>query len=152
MKNGFIYTITALLAILIFYGGSGVNFVSYCCDDCRAAGVEVVVNDKCCDIHEHQHEHNHSHNKATTAKDDCFDHLCETDCCTLERVDFEWDQTTHPVFNLEPVAFDLISMGKPVSSLLPDLELTEIHRVEQGGPPLAVCPRVYLSLLTTLLI
>ena len=32
-----------ILASLIFYGGAGVNFVSYCCGVCEKEGVEALL-------------------------------------------------------------------------------------------------------------
>ena len=36
-----------ILASLIFYGGAGVNFVSYCCGVCEKEGVEALLEAKC---------------------------------------------------------------------------------------------------------
>lgn len=44
-----------ILASLIFYGGAGVNFVSYCCGVCEKEGVEALLEAKCCEIHGHDH-------------------------------------------------------------------------------------------------
>ena len=44
-----------ILASLIFYGGAGVNFVSYCCGVCEKEGVEALLAAKCCEIHGHDH-------------------------------------------------------------------------------------------------
>lgn len=153
VKKKLTYLFVALLAFLVFYGGAGINYISYCCDDCRSAGFEVVTSDKCCEIHEHEHDQDHNHDHVLTGThDECSDHLCETTCCTLQRIDFEWDQSSNPIFSFQPLEIDLLSMQIPTAALLPDLELTETLFVRHDGPPLIVCPRVYLSLLTTLLI
>ena len=44
-----------ILASLIFYGGAGVNFVSYCCGVCEKEGVEALLEAKCCEIHGYDH-------------------------------------------------------------------------------------------------
>lgn len=127
------------LSALIFYGGAGVNFISYCCNECRSAGVEAVVSEACCDIHEHQHG-------------GCDSHSCGTDCCTLERIDFDWERAVGPVFKLQPTVMALLSACTPAIALLPGLEITETLLNDLYDPCLVICPKVYLSLLTTLLI
>ena len=47
MKKTVTYLFIVFLASLIFYGGAGVNFVTYCCNDCRTEGVAVLLNDNC---------------------------------------------------------------------------------------------------------
>ena len=53
MKKTVTYLFIVFLASLIFYGGAGVNFVTYCCNDCRTEGVAVLLNDNCCEVHGH---------------------------------------------------------------------------------------------------
>jgi len=55
MKKIGTYTLSILMAVLVFYGGTGINLISYCCNLCRVEGIEAVTKDKCCDIHHHQH-------------------------------------------------------------------------------------------------
>jgi len=43
-----------MMAALVLYGGAGVNVVSYCCNDCRNAGIEALLTGKGCAIHNHQ--------------------------------------------------------------------------------------------------
>ncbi|MCD7936033.1 MAG: hypothetical protein LUG98_04165 [Tannerellaceae bacterium] len=162
------YMFAFLLASLIFYGGAGVNLMSYCCGDCRTAGVAVVLSDKCCEIHDHHHgeaathEPGNSHHHAHTgchhhtdghqAEEACAEHLCETNCCDMERLSFEWENSTSSVQQPLPVEMDLSVFGLPSMTLLTSLELEQDRQVEEYSPPLKVCPRVYLSILTTLLI
>ncbi len=153
MRNVFTYSVIGLLALLITYGGAGVNLMSYCCDDCRSEGIGVVVIDKCCEIHHHLHDTTgHDHHHSSNRMDDCTEHFCETDCCNLERISFEWDHTTHQLQDIQPVICDLLPIDLPVASLLLAMEETTTSSAEQYSPPLIHCPRGYLSLLTTLLI
>lgn len=152
MKKAFTYFLVILMAALVFYGGAGVNVISFCCDDCRMAGVEVLVEDKCCEIHGHTHEgdhHHHHHHAAGESLDSCLDHPYEK-CCDLERVDFDWDDVPVSINPLEPVSFSLLLTGLHDVLVIPLPLVREISTVMPTGPPL--CPREYLSLLTTLLI
>ncbi len=148
MKKSIKYMFATLLAALIFYGGTGVNFISYCCDDCRSGGIEVVMDNKCCDIHQHNHDYTHD----LCAKDDGCTHISEESCCSMERIDFEWDQSSNPVFHFQPVQIDLFSCLMCASMLYSDIQESETLVNVQKAPPLITCPRTYLSLLTTLLI
>ncbi|MDL2222118.1 hypothetical protein LJC35_06160 [Parabacteroides sp. OttesenSCG-928-N08] len=134
-----------LLAALVFYGGAGVNIVSFCCNDCRAAGMEVLKEDKCCEIHSHSHHDEPIVEAATNS----VGHTHEM-CCNLKRIDFNWDTAKAFDFHAEPIAFDIYN--GMVSTLTPSepVALSFISSVMPTGPPL--CPRTYLSLLTTLLI
>ncbi|MCC8132235.1 MAG: hypothetical protein LIP04_00625 [Tannerellaceae bacterium] len=152
MKKACTYAILTLLALLITYGGAGVNLISYCCDECRSEGIEVIVVDKCCEIHDHHHADGHDHHHAANHMDDCTEHFCETDCCNLKRISFEWDHTTYPWQDIQPVICDLLPIDLPLSSILLAMGETAVSSVEEYSPPLIHCPRGYLSLLTTLLI
>ncbi len=148
MVNNSKYILVTLLAFLIFYGGAGVNLISYCCDECRSAGWEVLVDDKCCDIHNHEHSCDHpeiNHNCSTNAFD-------KSTCCDLERVDFEWDNTENPEPELEPAVTDLFDFGTITASLFIESFQADILHPDAEAPPLIGNPRHYLSLLTTLLI
>ncbi|MDH6304139.1 hypothetical protein M2459_000851 [Parabacteroides sp. PF5-5] len=147
MKEYVKYLLVTVLAALVFYGGCGVNLISYCCDDCHSYGVEVVKSDICCDIHHHNHTCEHATETHTAS---CADHTQEADCCSLERISFEWNQVNMPDFQLEPLNFDIFNCQ--VVSLVPAINQTDILYADQNAPPLIVCPRAYLSLLTTLLI
>lgn len=135
------YTLIAFLAALVFYGGGGVNFISYCCDNCRAEGMEAVAHDSCCGSHEH-----------SCGSDSC-ESLNETGCCTLTRVCFDWSQAVHPVFSFQPVVSNLTAPAAlPATSPVPGPDLVGALFPRLNGPPLLIRPRAYLSLLTTLLI
>ena len=66
-----------ILASLIFYGGAGVNFVSYCCGVCEKEGVEALLAAKCCEIH----GHDHSRDKLANNTVEC----CGMNGCGIER-------------------------------------------------------------------
>ena len=135
------------MAALVFYGGAGINVVSFCCNDCWAAGVEAIKNDKCCEIHGHDH---HDVQVAIIEHTDgAIQHSHEM-CCHLRRVDFDWDTERIASLNIQPIVFDLFDLVPQSVSLVPLPVINQISTVMPTGPPL--CPRTYLSLLTTLLI
>lgn len=148
MKQTSIYIFTFLFAALVFYGGAGVNIVSYCCDDCQAGGVEVVLDDKCCEVHGHSHQDDEDEYVIETANASC--HTDER-CCDLTRVDFDWSSVHAFIVDLQPVQLDLFFQAMPDLSMSYLPIVKEISSVMPTGPP-PLCPRTYLSLLTTLLI
>ena len=121
------------------------NLITYCCGDCRTEGVAVLLNDTCCDVHEH--------NCCSTADEvsACDSGCSEEDCCDMERISFDWSSSNNPIVELQPAVTDLLSFASPLASLVPVPFLKEYISQEQDGPPV-VCPRVYLYLLTSLLI
>lgn len=145
MKNAVTYLFIIFLATLIFYGGAGVNLVTYCCGDCRTEGVAVLLDDNCCEVHEH------SCCDTTAETTACHSGCCEDDACGLERVNFDWSSFNSPSVVLQPAVTDLLSFAFPIASLLPVPSIKEYNTQDQDGPPI-VCPRIYLNLLTTLLI
>ena len=75
---------------------------------------------------------------------------CGMNGCGIERVDFDWNSVNIQVPDLQPVVHDLL-----FSSIFESLQIASLfadsYEIRVTGPPV-VCPRVYLSLLTTLLI
>lgn len=147
MKKAFTYLFVMLVSALVFYGGAGVNVISYCCDQCRSAGIEAVSDHKCCEIHHHHHEHE---TPVEQTCNDCVGHT-HNNCCGIERLLFDWDTTTESNIDLAPISLDVLFAGTGNISSIPTLLFEEITSVMPTGPPLKT-PRVYLSLLTTLLI
>ena len=145
MKKTVTYLFIVFLASLIFYGGAGVNFVTYCCNDCRTEGVAVLLNDNCCEVH------GHGCCDTTTEEASCSSGCCEDDCCDLERISFDWSNFNNPIVELQPVMIDLLSFSSSLTSLVPVPSIKEYISQDQDGPPI-VCPRIYLNLLTSLLI
>lgn len=144
MKKMFTYTFVIVMAALVFYGGTGVNMVSFCCSDCRTAGMEVLTGDKCCEIHGHTHDQIVIESASASVG-----HSHEM-CCDLERVNFDWDSEQVSIENPEPITFELFLTGLPDISIINLPFVGENTSVMPTGPPLL--PRTYLSLLTTLLI
>lgn len=166
-------TLTSLLALgmaaLVFYSGAGVTIFSYCCNDCRSAGVEAILSDKCCEIHQHQHAHKHTcgdnnacdHTAHAPSSDKvvpqqafhaCQEHASDN-CCNMERIDYDWNtqNTAELEIDLSPVVLDLPYHDAiaEASFLIPIIQKT--YTVLPNGPPLDT-PRDYLSVLTVLLI
>lgn len=150
MKKTVTYLFIIFLATLIFYGGAGVNLITYCCGDCRTEGVAVLLDNKCCEVHEHGC-------CETTAKTTAKAHTnhpgcCEDeDCCDLQRISFDWNSFNNLIPELQPAVIDLMSFGSALASLLPVPTLKESIARDQEEPPI-IPPRIYLNLLTTLLI
>lgn len=146
MKNTVTYLFIVFLAALVFYGGAGVNLITYCCGDCRTEGVTALLDNKCCEIHEHEH---------------CTDaarHLsacCHTDeeesCCDVEYVSFDWNVFNGALLDLQPAVIDLMSFAVSNISLIPVPFVDRSEDIEQDSPP-GIYPDIYLSLLTVLLI
>lgn len=149
MKKTFTYLFILVMSALIFYGGAGINVISYCCDKCRSAGIEVVSDHKCCEMHKHHHEH---HAAANPSCEKCIEHTDDM-CCGLKRLKHDWNNqnVSDSELDIEPVAIDLLYAGTCNISTIPLLSAEENLIIMATGPPLKI-PRAYLSLLTTLLI
>ncbi|MDR2916898.1 MAG: hypothetical protein LBV74_19055 [Tannerella sp.] len=170
MKKAFTHSIVIIMTVLVFYGGAGINIISYCCNDCRSEGIEVLINDKCCDIHKHNHRNNHNHNNQIShcSGNSCDNHTeenkCNTihascefchdhssgNCCSVERISFDWSShnTSEQNVDLSPVILDLLSGD--ILNISPVHIIITNENNTATGPPL-VCPRDYLSVLTILL-
>ena len=158
MKKIFTHIFAIFMAVLVFYGGAGVNIISYCCKECRSAGIEALVSDKCCEIHNHSHSQaNHKHTSSTS----CCNHIAHAeesqhssdDSCNIERIDFDWSSqnTDELEIDFSPNVHDLFSNNLFSNSPAHLSLICENGTVMPNGPPLA-CPRDYLSILTVLLI
>lgn len=145
MKKSVTYFFVVFLAALIFYGGAGVNLVTYCCGDCRTEGVAVLLEDHCCEIHAHDHA-------AAAQGEGCCHTSSDDSGCGVERVHFDWTAIQQSLQNLQPVVIDLASaVFAHFLSLVPDPFANISQVVAKEDPPI-LCPQTYLSLLTTLLI
>lgn len=144
MKKNATYSLLLFLAFLIFYGGGGVNLITYCCNDCHSEGVEAVVKGKCCEIHNHTH-------LSVSIVDEPICCMQGSKGCDVQRVEFDWTNISFQSLDLQPNVIDLFY------SVIPDLLLGSVNytvsffSICSTGPPIP-CPRVYLSLLTMLLI
>lgn len=105
------------MSALVFYGGAGVNVISFCCNDCRNEGTEVLKKDMCCEIHGHSH---HEHEVAVECDDHCNIQHTDEMCCNLKRIDFDWDTQLINLITPEPSVCDLFSIGLSEVSLVPD--------------------------------
>lgn len=146
MKNTVTYLFIVFLAALVFYGGAGVNLITYCCGDCRTEGVTALLDNKCCEIHEHQHCTDAAKHLST-----CCHPGEEDGCCDVEYVSFDWNVFHGVGFDLQPAAIDLMSLAVSNLSLIPVPFVDESGDIEQDSPP-GIYPDTYLSLLTVLLI
>lgn len=145
MKKAVTSLFVVFLAALVFYGGAGVNLVTYCCGDCRTEGVTAFLEDKCCEIHEHEHSE-------VAGTEVCCHTESEEDGCGVERVYFDWNTIQSSLHNLQPVVIDLASsVFSNMFSFIPDPFVNTFKETEKEDPPI-LCPQMYLSLLTTLLI
>lgn len=145
MRRTAAYIFLVFLASLIFYGGAGVNFVSYCCGDCEEEGVEVLLESRCCEIHGHDHDHDRE-----VMVDDRIG-CPNMHGCGIERMDFDWNSANVYIPDLQPAVCDLFYLSAFNVSQRQISFINKYTSVMQTGPPVA-CPRTYLSLLTTLLI
>ena len=157
-----------MMAALVVYGGAGINLISYCCNLCRMEGIEAVILDKCCDIH----HHNHSDKKIHHPTSGCCEHTCDVhnggalhpccdiheeyssaDCCSLERVSFDWCIQNLPEqeIDISPLILDFSACNMLAITYLENITTGEKHTPASHGPPIAL-PRDYLSILTVLLI
>ncbi|MDR1525413.1 MAG: hypothetical protein LBS79_09220 [Tannerella sp.] len=138
MKKILTYLFTIIMATLVFYGGAGINIISYCCDHCRSAGIEVLLKDKCCETHSHHNGHDNN--------------CSEDDSCNMERIHFDWYSQSVPETNVKfsPAGPDLFPCESADFSYI-SFSVCEIGWGISKGPP-AGRPRDYLSRLTVLLI
>ena len=147
MKKLLSISITVLLAIVITYAGSGINAYSFCCEDCHTFGVEAIVDDKCCDVH----------NDQSLAEQETNDNvICETshDECTLDRLDIDL-QDAPSENNQTQTAIDLLdiyftTLLYPSSRIEPDETITGFVSQTQRPPNLSEI--VYFTMLETLII
>ena len=147
MKKLLSISLTILLAIVITYAGSGINAYSFCCEDCHTFGVEAIVDDKCCDVH----------NDQSLAEQETNDNvICETshDECTLDRLDIDL-QDAPSENNQTQTAIDLLDIYF-TTLLYPsnriELDETITGFVSQTQRPPNLSEIVYFTMLETLII
>jgi len=154
MKRLFTYSMAITMAALVLYGGSGLNVMNFCCNNCRAAGMLAVAgmthhtdghenHDSCCE--------GHAGESATSA---CSNHANRSDkgCCSFKHISFDWNLHNTPklVTDQFPVSIDMFANELGGSYIC--FSLSGEHKgIMPDGPPLFI-PRDYLSLLTVLLI
>lgn len=143
MKKKVATLLVFMLAALVFYGGAGVNIISYCCNHCRVAGIEAVIESSCCEIHNHSH--------VVSAAEESFCASEHMDGCGIERLHFDWTSVQLLLPDLQPAVIDLWFAKALNISLLPMPQVKDVLTIASVGPPVS-CPRTYLLILTTLLI
>ena len=138
------------MAVLVFYGGAGINIISYCCNECRSKGIEALQNHQCCEIH-------HQHNNINLDNDENEYYVFNDDHsfgdCNLERIHFDWSlsKLSKQEKDFSPEYFTLITCNLFYDSLSDHISSGENFTPGPHGPPI-VLPRDYLSILTVLLI
>ncbi|MDR0573152.1 MAG: hypothetical protein LBG96_03830 [Tannerella sp.] len=80
MKKIFTHSIAILMSVPVFYGGAGINIISYCCNDCRTKGIEALINDNCCDRHKHHRPNDKPHQIPSRSGSSCDNHAEDNDC------------------------------------------------------------------------
>lgn len=147
MKRIATYLAVCFLALLVCYGGSGVNLFTFCCDDCQSEGLSALLENRCCEIHDHHHCDPTAHH----ADGHCDDETDESECCGVDRIEFEWKSVSTMAFDFQPLVMDLPAFQLSYYTFVPD-PYVKLCMVEEASGPPPVCPKVYLSLLTTLII
>ena len=146
MKKTVKYLGVYIVSLLVFYGGSGINVASFCCDDCKSGGIAGIVEGACCAIHCHKYEDANHHQADANSDCDTYDTHC-----SLSRLLNDWDTSNTSTFKFEPNYFTFTEICLPLDlTASPQIE-PEIAYQCSTGPPVC-CPRTYLTLLTTLLI
>lgn len=150
MRKSFTYLLVVIMSALVFYGGAGINVISYCCKDCRSTGIEVIASrhDPCCKDHGNHCKHKTDNTYVCGVGDI---RSSQEDCCGIERLQYDWSMGSESDMDLEPETIDLLFADFIDISVISSLTLKAIFVViptEQLFKP----PRTYLSLLTTLLI
>lgn len=138
------YLFVVFLAALVFYGGAGVNLITYCCGDCRTESVIGLPDEGCC-------KGQSAHMQKDVSVFACCQAEEEGGCCDVEYISFDWTVFHHAVFDLQPLAVDLISSSVAHLSFIP-LLLSERKGRSGQNSLLRMIPGAYLSLLTVLLI
>jgi len=151
----FTYSMAILMAVLVLYGGSGLNIIRFCCDDCRSAGVTAIASMSCthhsCDEHETTPASCCEKEAATTACSHS-ENSSDKDCCSLERLSFDWNMHDAPKLLTDPLLTSFVLFAGDMSGIFIHIPLiTEEEEAIAKGPPLTP-PRDYLALLTVLLI
>lgn len=139
------FTIILLLIAAVGYGGSGINYMVYCCDTCQDDGVEAVLDNKCCETHKHDH---------TTIPDhvqSAIEHKDHHSICGMKRISFDWNTTIALFLSLQPMVINLNFFSNYLISFSSNLFIQRTEYTGLSAPPLFY-PRQYLSLLTVLLI
>ena len=159
------------MAALVFYGGAGINLISFCCNVCRSEGIEAIISENRCISHQHSHTHS---GQLSHHVSDCHKNVCHTcteehfacnrdeysdshgnqsdgDCCSLTRISFDWTVQHVSKQEISLVVQDLF-FHTPLTVLPQDSHLTDTPTTHIPHGPPVIPPRDYLSTLRILLI
>ena len=147
MKKASYILLSLLLSTLIFYGGAGVNVFSFCCDECQAKKMNLAalfVGIECC-----------SNSSEETHHTCCQGYPFGDTCCTVDRIEFNWQSASSNQIQLQPLSIELDNSlflaahnVKPTAYALPLYHI--LKRKSQIPPHLS--KDEYFDLLCTLII
>ena len=95
MKQWLANSVAIVLAGCFVWAGSGMNLVRYCCDECRHAGIEHVLNHSCDKVHHHTPHHDQ-------------DYCHHGDGCTVTRLEVSDGGISHAIQVPEIAALDVV--------------------------------------------
>ena len=147
MKKIGTYSIAIIVAAFVFCGGSGVYMPSFCCDVCRSASIEGLTKGTCCESHQADHEGHLDSKAATNAVAGTY-----ARCCFVSHVTYDWMAlSTTSILKPELIVYNIITADLSNILVASSSVLNDKTYESSSGPPV-LCPRAYLSFLTTLLI
>lgn len=152
MKKRLSNIILSLIALLVFYGGAGINIVSFCCNECRDGGIEVVLGSSCCEVHGHSHTtHAHPANFDSESHGHSETISLTHGQCGMMRVGVDWLEVINQHFSFQPSVLELFTDLYAQLLFVPLTVSDAKHTLSATIPP-RLTPRGYLSILSTLLI
>ncbi len=147
MKKFLSISLTFLLAIVITYAGSGINAYSFCCEDCHTFGVEAIVGDKCCDIHD---------DECSAEQESSENAICDNSHqhCSLDRLDIDLQdapsENNQTLLSIKQLDIYFTTLLFPSNRIEPDETITGYVSQTQKPPNLSEI--VYFTMLETLII
>ena len=152
MKEKLSKILLSLIVLLVLYGGSGINTVSFCCNECREGGISVILENDCCDMHKHVNsKHCHLASLSSSKHGQSKTTMLTHGQCTLSRVDVDWSETVSRIVVCQPIVMELLSDLYTHMLFMTQTIRGEKHSLSTIIPHL-LSPRGYLSILSTLLI
>lgn len=106
MKNKWLNSMAVVLAVCFVWAGSGVNYVRYCCDACRQAGIAHILNHSCERVH---HPADYAFGQAVQHEHgtDCCHH---GDGCAFVRLKVSQGGISHAVHVPEAMVLDVLAL------------------------------------------
>ncbi len=136
MKRFLLYIISLILAGYFFIAGDGFNVVDFCCDGCRNAGIDEVINscivenenheDACCKIHNDKNEEDESLHHFHAEKCSFYHFSIETPTITTHHLKIfpENIQLFVINFQIQNILISDISTTSIMANKPPELTLT----------------------------